>query len=546
LLVAIFIGNQPDAGSAIAPLPFLRGTLQNLSPHPAHPTSMAFGPDGRLYVTTESSIRALTLSADGKGVTSSEVIASGLSLVLGIAFDPTGPPSPVTFYVSRQEPTAPDGYNGTISMYTGPGPTWTRTDVITGLPTSEPNLNHMTNGIAFDPQGVLYITQGSASDAGLPLVNGTPTFWNETPLSAAILVADIHAAGFNGAITYSPSGPPATGNIDQASGDVHVFAPGLRNPYDLVLHTNGHIYATDNGPIGGPSSATCNTETSSSAVSQSDELNLISQGNYYGFPNRNRGRTDTRQCTYHSPDEASGADWKAPIAVLQAHCSCDGIAEYTADAFGGQLFGNLLIAQYAISGLARVQLTADGTGVSSTTTLASGFQGPLDVVVGPTGIIYVAEHDGDRITYLAPAGGTPGSPTATATTGSPTATQTPTATRTPATPTAPAPGTPSSTPASSPSAVPTETATVPTITPTPTQSATVVPSPTPTLAGDVNCDGLVTAIDAALILQYSAALFSHLPCPGGGDVNGDGRVDPIDATLVLQYVAGLLQALSPH
>lgn len=69
----------------------------------------------------------------------------------------------------------------------------------------------------------------------------------------------------------------------------------------------------------------------------------------------------------------------------------------------------------------------------------------------------------------------------------------------------------------------------------------------PPLLGDVSCDGDVTSIDAALILQFDSGLIGpgRLPCPDGGDVNADGRIDPVDAALVLQYVAGLIDELPP-
>jgi alpha-tubulin suppressor-like RCC1 family protein len=70
-------------------------------------------------------------------------------------------------------------------------------------------------------------------------------------------------------------------------------------------------------------------------------------------------------------------------------------------------------------------------------------------------------------------------------------------------------------------------------------------SPTPTpmrLTGDVNGDGRVNAIDAALVLQYSAGLIVF-PGPSA-DVNHDGYVNAIDAALILQYVAGLLSNLA--
>ncbi len=360
----------------------------------SNPTSLAFGPDGRLYVASLGQINALMLDPAGQQVLSVETIASGQTSLLGIAFDPTAP-SPISVYASRQEPSAADSYEGRVSRYTAPA--WTRQDVITGLPSSAPFSNHFTNGLAFNGQGRLFIAQGSNTDAGL-----SGPYWPETPLSAAILTADIHAPSFDGSITYSPSTPPTDDNVDQTGGGVTVYAAGLRNPYDLALHSNGLIYATDNGPMGGTYSLTCST--SSSARSTSDELDLIEQGNYYGHPNRNRGRSDPRQCTYHAPAEGSGTTFTGPIASLPSHCSCDGIAEYTAPAFGGVATGDFLIAQFVSGELSVVKLSGDGRSVVSNSTLASNFDSPLDVAVGATGTVYVAEFGGMQVSFLAPKG----------------------------------------------------------------------------------------------------------------------------------------------
>jgi hypothetical protein len=60
------------------------------------------------------------------------------------------------------------------------------------------------------------------------------------------------------------------------------------------------------------------------------------------------------------------------------------------------------------------------------------------------------------------------------------------------------------------------------------------------LPPDVNCNGVLNAIDATLLLQLSAALISALRCDFLADANGDGRVDAVDATLILQFDAGLI------
>jgi alpha-tubulin suppressor-like RCC1 family protein len=61
--------------------------------------------------------------------------------------------------------------------------------------------------------------------------------------------------------------------------------------------------------------------------------------------------------------------------------------------------------------------------------------------------------------------------------------------------------------------------------------------------GDVNCDGIVSATDATLILQLVAGLVSSLPCQDSADADLSGDVSAIDATLILQLTAGLIDRL---
>jgi alpha-tubulin suppressor-like RCC1 family protein len=105
-------------------------------------------------------------------------------------------------------------------------------------------------------------------------------------------------------------------------------------------------------------------------------------------------------------------------------------------------------------------------------------------------------------------------------------------------------------PTATPTVTPPPTATPPS-TPTPAVTATPTPAspPMPTattaagLPGDVNCDGTVNSIDAALLLQFGAGLIASLACQDAADVNGDGNINAVDAALILQSDAGLIDSL---
>jgi len=407
LLAGLVLTSSPGLASDPA-LAFLRGTLEGASFETSFPTAITMGPDGRLYVADrEGRIQALTLDGTGRHVVAVDEIATDADLqeVYGMAFDPGDAAVPPPLYVSNtisgfgDTGAAPAGeFSGKVTKLHGPGHA-THDDVITGLPVS--SSSHQTNGLAFDAAGVLYLAQGSTTNAGVPNTAGSGFLGQEeVPLSSSVLVADLSAPGFDGTITHDP--PSTYGHtVDQTGGDVSVFAAGFRNPYDLLFHSNGKLYLTDNGPNApfGRASIDCTTDTGA-GVDGPDELNIVVAGGYYGHANRNRGRTDPRQCTYHSGTEPSSMDHTAPIALLPS--SSNGIVEYTSTAFCSALLGDLLYVAYNLGTLQRVVLAPDGCSTVSDTVLASDLELPLDVTHGPTGIVYVAEYGASRITFLEP------------------------------------------------------------------------------------------------------------------------------------------------
>ncbi len=380
----------------------------------AKPTCGDWGPDGRFYVgTIHGRIFAITFD-DNYAVTN---VTSYLGIsqldnddILGLAFNPYDPPSPVRIYVAHSliyskggGPFAgPFPYIGMVSVITGPNFNGS-TPLITGLPTS--NHDHALNGMQFDNNGDLLMTVGSNTNAGVkyPTSGDTP----ESPLSAAVLKAETSRPDFNGAITYvtTSTGIP---NDDQVLGElsdvapgchVHVQAPGTRNPYDIVYTTSKRLYATDNGPNTGFGVASTGPNTQSGEPSQPDELLLLEYDNYYGSPNRSRGRTDARQNIYRDTSVPSIPNQFAQT-MITISAGTGGICEYRADTFLGQMRGNLLVQKWN-SSTRRVVLSSDGRTVISTQTFGPNMS-PLDIQVGPGGAMLAMDYTSDEVHVAVP------------------------------------------------------------------------------------------------------------------------------------------------
>ena len=281
-----------------------------------HPTTIAVGPDGRLYVGDDSGrVVALTLDANTKQVTAVQTIATSAQLqeVYGIAFDPTDASSPPPIYVTNtisgfgegfvQAPPSgqPGAYAGKITKISGAAYA-TRADIITGLPVA--NSGHEANGLAFGPDGRLYIAQGGNDERRCDRPGGsifqreetTPRRRDAGRRHQGRRLQRQHHLQRRRYLQHDDERQPAA--------NVSVYAAGLRNPYDLVFHSNGRLYNTDNGPNDGygPGSTACSPPTRHRRRRLDDRRDSTSssRARYYGHPNRNRGRTDARQCTYHA------------------------------------------------------------------------------------------------------------------------------------------------------------------------------------------------------------------------------------------------------
>lgn len=404
-------------------------------------TAMEYGPDGRLYVATLfGTIYAFTIDSDTRTV-QEEVINTipaaegGNRLTLGLAIDPDSTADDVVLWVSHSSGDANNGdlNSGKISRLSGTGLDQ-KEDIITGLPRAI--ANHATNDIDFAPDGRLFAWQGGNTGAGS--ANTANSEFRDLPeqfFAAAALAIDIPKwkatpDEFEGNVA-SPIGEfvdefyaRKEAELGRPFDEVTIFATGLRNTYDGVFHSTGNIYATDNGlgvtgtvppvpRLGDPSDRSITTLFGEEGIDdpgkQDDSLNLIVEGNYYGHPNPYRDEVIFKDGSFQGFDAsntpAGHPEYVEPFLNLGTNRSANGIIEYEADNFFGQMRGDLLLANYSrTDDISRVQLSPDGLSVVSyTPSFLDTFKEPLPLAMGPDGSVFVGEFNGD-VTVLEPLG----------------------------------------------------------------------------------------------------------------------------------------------
>lgn len=340
----------------------------------ASPTTITMAPDGRLFVGQQNGlIHIFTLDA-GRRVTNVKLVENINSrdrdkgrLVTGMTFGPNGS---MDLYVPHSEGLLDDP---TISVYSGvitkllPPDYIYGADVVPQLPRSK--HDHAPNGVVFGPDGMMYVAVGGNTNNGAPhpRTQNTP----EMVHGAAIL------------------------KINPATGQIFDYATGFRNAYDMVWHSNGYLYATDNAPNEGwgltpGSSEGCPGLTPFDPGTPNDKINRIDfvpgvTGKYYGHPNPRRN-----ECIYEG-----GPNYVPPVyrPDRSMGISINGITEWKGPDALGDCLGNLLTVSFGSNTLLRLPVNPDGTIDSDGSgVMASDFAIPLDVIVDPTdGAIFVSE-----------------------------------------------------------------------------------------------------------------------------------------------------------
>ena len=391
-------------------------------------TSVAFGPDGRLYAATfTGQIRRFPVNADG---------TLGAATVIGLAFDPASTAAaPVLWVTDNHGGTSnvPD-WSGKVARLSGPD-LGVYTEVVTDLPRSI--KDHESNSLAFGPDGGLYLAQGSMNAMGAP-----DTTWGDRAehlLSAAVL--KIHPGRLPTALPVNVR-TEAGGSYNPyaANAPVTVHATGVRNAYDLVWHRNGHLYVPTNGSAAGgnapatpvPLPAACGSRrdgpytgpvvpaVTDNPRAETDYVFDVKPGKYYGHPAPVRcewvlaggnptSATDPFETSAYPVGTAPDRNLDlAGTYDAGLHASPNGVVEYRGGAFGGRLDGKLLVVRYSSGQDVQyfdVGPTGALSGRTTGTTGLTGFTQPLDITQSPTtGNLYVTELGAQRITLLRPVG----------------------------------------------------------------------------------------------------------------------------------------------
>ena len=284
-----------------------------------------------------------------------------------------------------------------------------RTEYIVGLPHDD-LLHHQPNAIDFGPDGLLYQSVG-----GVATLGGNPNWgMKETPLSAAVLRADVRNPKFNGGKLPCDVRTSSPVNYDPSrkGAPVEVFATGFRNAYGLAWHSSGHLFtATNQNSIkkGVTTPASPDGKVPAIAATPEEMLYRVQRGKYYGHPNPSRG-----EYVLNGGNPTSGRDpfevtaypvGTKPLANFEPSLiynlrpgggnSANGMCEYTAK---GQLNGRLMIAYFSgAKSIQSFQIADDGR-VTHESPLADAkgnpirFRGAIDVAAHPkTGRVYVAD-----------------------------------------------------------------------------------------------------------------------------------------------------------
>lgn len=368
-----------------------------------------YGPDGRLYCgATNSMIYALSVNRNLQVTKTCEksVLETWPRAVLGIAFNPKSNAlkmfftASTLFHTERNIISNPftgwtNGKVQSVTMVSATGCFGSAiADVVTGLPVS--NHDHGLNALEFLPNGKMLIGVGGFTNGGVSVPTDSLGGFPSNALSGAIVECPVSGT----AMTYSnPS--PFLANV--TGGACKTYATGFRNTFAMTLHTNGNLYATDNGPNAGFGDFSTNCEGGSvPAMSSGDKLHKVQAGKCHGHPSLYRGvRGASQECVFQNPSCVQ------PI-VANLPASTNGVIEYRSNIFGAPAKGNLFLSKFAgfsaagVGQTSRVVLNAGGNLAAGGLTQNFFAESGLSIVEGPRGELVMSRNAAGNFFVLVP------------------------------------------------------------------------------------------------------------------------------------------------
>jgi glucose/arabinose dehydrogenase len=353
------------------------------------PTSLAFSPDGEtLYVADGTGGTVLAIDATGIVTT----FAKDLRAPLGVVAGRDGSVYVADAEAAREGPFGLRNYGRVSRLHDtdADGAADKRRVVLKDLP----NGRHNTNGLAFGPDGMLYVANGNSTDDG---VEGGES--EVEPWSGSVVRVSTRAK--KRSVTDLPRSA--------------LVAHGWRNVYDLAFSPVDatKLFVPMNGPDDARQGSTGENPADPDLEDADDLLyltdvddrrvddfafpsclyNLAERGNLKPYPNPNPDVIDRfGPCRRHTVPR--------PVASFGLHPSANGLAFQTTDVWGEAYLGDLFVAEWgslfgppAGHKIVRVELDETGTKVVAQSDFLE-LDTPLDVTFHPEGDMYVADYSG--------------------------------------------------------------------------------------------------------------------------------------------------------
>ncbi|MEV4318174.1 glucose/sorbosone family PQQ-dependent dehydrogenase [Actinocrispum sp. NPDC049592] len=240
----------------------------------ADPYEITWGPDGFIWATEKTGLRVVRIDprtgAKKTAVTIPDAVHTDWRQngVLGMALHPGllhGRDHVFVAYTYDSDPGTAEALRTKIVRYTYDSHTeqlGQQVDVITGLPGG---VDHQSARLVFGPDAKLYYTIGDQG-AGQFEEMCEPNLAQRLPTAAEVRDKDWTA--YRGKVlrlNQDGSIPADNPVIDGVRS--HVLTYGHRNAQGLVFGTNGILYSSEQGP------------------KTDDEIDIISRGKNYGWPN---------------------------------------------------------------------------------------------------------------------------------------------------------------------------------------------------------------------------------------------------------------------